>query len=67
MNADIIMATLLLGGFIALMLFISYKGYKKSSAAKKATERTRERLGATMSATLKHTEGLPLAKGVFVQ
>lgn len=66
MNSDIIIAALLLGGFIALMLFISYKGYKKSSAAKKATERISNRLGATMSATLKHTEGLPIAKGVLL-
>lgn len=67
MNSDIIIAVLLLGGFIALMLFISYKGYKKSSSAKRATERVAKRLGATMTATLKHTEGLPIAKGVPVE
>lgn len=64
--ADTIMALLLMGGFIALMLFIGYTGYKSASKQKQATERVKERLGATMSATLKHTDGLPLAKGVFV-
>lgn len=67
LTEDTILAVLILGGFIALMLFISYKGYKKSSEIKKAAERTKQRLGATMNTTLKHTDGLPLAKGVLVE
>lgn len=63
---DYILAAIILFGFVALMLIISYKGYKKSRAAKKAREVISGRLGSTMNATLKHTEGLPFAPGALL-
>lgn len=64
--SDYILAGVILLAFVGVMLFISYKGYKKSSKVKKARAAISGRLGATMNGTLKHTEGLPLAPGVMV-
>ncbi len=66
MNGDYIIAAIIFLAFVGLMLFIAYKGYKKSSATKKAKDSAAGRLGATLVGTLKHTSGLPIAKGVFV-
>lgn len=64
--ADKVMAFCILFAFVALMLFISYKGYKKSKARKDAANRTQTRLRATMNGTLTHISGLPVSKGVAV-
>lgn len=61
------MAVALLAVFVGFMLFICYRGYKKSKANKQATAAIEKRLGATMSATLKHISGLPIAKGAAVE
>ena len=66
MNGDYIIAAIIFFAFVGLMRFIAYKGYKKSSAIKKAKDNTAGRLGATLVGTLKHTSGLPIAKGVFI-
>lgn len=66
-TGDHIIATVLILAFLALMIFIAYKGYKKSSAGAKTKVNDKERFGATMNATLKHTEGLPIANGVPVE
>lgn len=64
---DYIIAFLLLGGFVALMLFIGYKGYKNSAGAKRAKDNAKQRLSSSMNATLKHVDGLPLPQGVMVE
>lgn len=67
MNEDYIIAFIILAVFVALMLFISYKGYKKSKAQKNRKEAISSRLGATMNGTLKHKSGLPFARGLAVE
>lgn len=64
--SDSIIAAVILLAFAAIMGFISYRGFKKSSKVKKARAAVSTRLGATMNGILKHTEGLPLAPGVMV-
>ena len=64
---DYIMAAAIIILFCGGLAYISYRGYKKSKRAKRAKEATATRLGATMSGTLKHVSGLPLAKGLTVE
>lgn len=64
---DYIMAAAIIILFCGGLAYISYRGYKKSKAAKRAKAATANRLGATMSGTLKHVSGLPLAKGLAVE
>lgn len=64
---DYIMAAAIIILFCGGLAYISYRGYKKSKRAKRAKEATAARLGATMSGTLKHVSGLPLAKGLMVE
>ncbi len=64
---DIIMAVAIIVVFCGGLFYISYRGYKKSKANKRATAAVKNRLGATMSGTLKHVSGLPLAKGLMVE
>ena len=64
---DIIMAVAIIAVFCGGLFYISYRGYKKSKANKRATAAVKNRLGATMSGTLKHVSGLPLAKGLMVE
>lgn len=64
---DIIIAVVLLAAFFGLVAFFCYRGYKSSKANKRATAAIEKRLGATMSATLKHVSGLPVAKGTPVE
>lgn len=61
---DYILAAAIIILFCGGLAYISYRGYKKSKRAKEATA---TRLGATMSGTLKHVSGLPLAKGLMVE
>lgn len=64
---DYILAAAIIILFCGGLAYISYRGYKKSKRAKRAKEATVTRLGATMSGTLKHVSGLPLAKGLTVE
>ena len=64
---DYIMAAAIIILFCGGLAYISYRGYKKSKRAKRAKEATAARLGATMSWTLKHVSGLPLANGLMVE
>lgn len=64
---DIILAVLLIAVFCGGLLYISYRGYKKSKASKRATQTIAKRLGATISGTLQHISGLPLAKDLPVE
>jgi len=64
---DIVMAVAIIAVFCGGLFYISYRGYKKSKANKRATAAVKNRLGATMSGTLKHVSGLPLAKGLMVE
>lgn len=64
---DYIMAAAIIILFCGGLAYISYRGYRKSKAAKRAKETTATRLGATISGTLKHVSGLPLAKGLMVE
>lgn len=64
---DYIMAAAIIILFCGGLAYISYRGFKKSKAAKRAKEVTASRLGATMSGTLKHVSGLPIAKGLTVE
>lgn len=55
---------------IELLLYLGYIIYllrKHFSAGKRAKERRMLRHGATMTSTLKHIEGLPIAQGVPVE
>lgn len=58
--------------FIIIIVLVAYLGYviyvlrKRSAAKMKAKESRLSQYGATMSAQLKHTSGLPLAEGVIV-
>ncbi len=67
MNWDYIFAFIILAVFVALMLFVGYKGYKKSKSAKNRKEIISSRLGAALSGTLIHKSGLPIAKGLAVE
>lgn len=64
---DAIIAAVIIAVFCGGLLFISYRGYKKAKANKRATTAIEKRLGATMSATLKHVSGLPIAKDLPVE
>ena len=64
---DYILAAAIIILFCGGLAYISYRGHKKSKRAKRAKEATATRLGATMSGTLKHVSGLPLAKGLTVE
>ena len=64
---DIIIAVAILAVFCGGLFYISYRGFKKARVNKRAKEATATRLGATMSGTLKHVSGLPLAKGLTVE
>lgn len=66
MNSDAMISIVFLLIFATLMFYLAYRGFKKQSAVKNAKMNISQRLGATMNATLKHTEGLPLAPGVLV-
>lgn len=54
-------------GTILYLAYIGYFLYKYFSKRKKAQKARLERRGATMSGTLKHVSGLPLAKGLMVE
>lgn len=64
---DTVIAVIIIVLFCGGLLFISYRGYKKAKANKRATAAIEKRLGATMSATLKHVSGLPIAKDLPVE
>ncbi len=64
---DTIITVVILAIFFGLMSFICDRSYKKVKANKRATAALEKRLGATMSATLKHISGLPIAKGAVVE
>lgn len=64
---DIIIAVAIVVVFCGGLFYISYRGFKKAKANKQATGAVAKRLGATMSGTLKHESGLPLAKGLMVE
>ncbi len=57
---------------VKLLLYLLFLGYsiylvwKVFSTKKRTKKRLMQQYGATLTATLKHTEGLPLAKGVLV-
>lgn len=57
---------------IAMFFYLPFLGYhiylvwKIFSTSKRTKKRLMQQYGATLTATLKHTEGLPLAKGVLV-
>ncbi len=67
MNSDIAIAITIFLAFCALVIFFTYRGYKKAKAAKQSTELKRQRLGAEMSATLTHISGLPVARSLPVE
>lgn len=52
---------------ICYLTLIAYLLYKHFSAKKQAKKKRLTRYGATESGILKHTDGLPLAKGVLVE
>lgn len=61
------LAPFLLIGTVLYIAYIGYFLYKHFSKQKKAKRERLERRGATMSGTLKHVSGLPLAKGLMVE
>lgn len=64
---DTIIAAAIIAVFCGGLFYVSYRSYKKAKANKRAKAATATRLGATMSGTLKHVSGLPLAKGLMVE
>lgn len=52
---------------VCYLTFICYLLYKHFSAKKQTEKKRLARYGATESGTLKHADGLPLAKGVLVE
>ena len=54
-------------GTVLYLAYIGYFLYRYFSARKKAQQARLDLRGATMSGTLKHVSGLPLAKGLMVE
>lgn len=54
-------------GTVLYLAYIGYFLYRYFSARKKAQQARLDLRGATMSGTLKHVSGLPLAKGLVVE
>lgn len=64
---DYIMAGVLFAVFAVVWILFCYRGYKKAKEMKRAKASQEKRLEASMSATVKHISGLPVAKGALVE
>ena len=60
------MEDIIVGMFFVLAAFAGFMTYKDYKKSKRATQNALKRYGATMTATLRHIDGLPLLHDVYV-